>query len=53
MDKEVVKKVIENADGVALQAYKDGLQRSVKPLGDILSFFLELLELPSTDGRNG
>lgn len=45
MDKEVVNKVIENADGVALQAYKDGLQRSVKPLGDILSLFPRTLRI--------
>ena len=42
---EITKEIIKQADGVALEAYKDIVQTSAKPIGSILSFLPRTVRL--------
>ena len=42
---EGMKEIIEKADGVALEVYKDAVQPAVKPIGEILSFIPRTIRL--------
>lgn len=45
MDKDLAKSIVEQSDGAITQAYKDVVQPSAKPLGEILALFPRTLRL--------
>ena len=42
---ELSKDIINKADGVALEVYKDALQPSLKPIGEVLGFIPRTIRL--------
>lgn len=45
MSEDIVKKIVDKADGVLVEVYKDALSPTVKPIGEVLGFLPRTLKL--------